>query len=163
MSQSSVRYRIQRELGCRLRRSALPCLSVNADVYLCRCFLGNFRNNLYGNLHVCFQRRQCWAQIRYSQQSYANAWRSALCDLWLLVARSSSYISPCRLACFALRKMVFCGAIAGLSKLERCPIATPKMPFGKRMFRFCRSDGAKTAISLAGSIKIPTQLFNQIF
>lgn len=77
------------------------------------------------------------------------------------IQRSTFNLSSCGWACFVVRNMPIRKAIHGLSQRDTLAFATRKMPNGTSSAQHRSLERQNSAISLAGSLKNPTQLFNQ--
>ena len=70
-------------------------------------------------------------------------------------------LSSCGWACFVVRNMPIRKTIHGLSQRDTLAFATRKMPNGTSSAQHRSLETQNFAISLAGSLENPTQLFNQ--
>ena len=77
------------------------------------------------------------------------------------IQRSTFNISSCGWASFVVRNMPIRKTIHGLSQRDTLAFATRKMPNGTSSAQHRSLERQNSAISLAGSLKNPTQLFNQ--
>ena len=77
------------------------------------------------------------------------------------IQRSTFNISSCGWACFVARNMPIRKTIHGLSQLDTLAFATRKMPNGTSPAQLHSLETQNYAISPAGSLENPTQLFNQ--
>ena len=77
------------------------------------------------------------------------------------IQRSTFNLSSCGWACFVVRKMPNRKTIHGLSQRDTLAFATRKMPNGTSSTLRRPLETQNFAISLAGSLNNPTQLFNQ--
>ena len=75
--------------------------------------------------------------------------------------RSIFNLSSCGWACFVVRNMPIRKTIHGLSQRDTLAFATRKMPNGTSSAQHRSLETQNFAISFAGSLKNPTQLFNQ--
>lgn len=77
------------------------------------------------------------------------------------IQRSTFNLSSCGWACFVVRNMPIRKTIHGLSQRDTLAFATRKMPNGTSSAQHRSLERQNSAISLAGSLENPTQLFNQ--